>query len=56
MAGAGSIDLGLQGSTVVVTGAGPIDTPMHATWADDLDEAYRWLRSQARSSRWTEAR
>ena len=22
---------------------GPIDTPIHATWADDLAEAYRWL-------------
>ena len=25
---------------------GPIDTPIHATWADDLAEAYRWLGSQ----------
>jgi NAD(P)-dependent dehydrogenase (short-subunit alcohol dehydrogenase family) len=25
---------------------GPIDTPIHATWADDLDEAYRWLADQ----------
>jgi len=25
---------------------GPIDTPIHATWADDLEEAYRWLESQ----------
>jgi C-7 ketoreductase len=25
---------------------GPIDTPIHATWADDLTEAYRWLSSQ----------
>jgi NAD(P)-dependent dehydrogenase (short-subunit alcohol dehydrogenase family) len=25
---------------------GPVDTPIHATWADDLDEAYRWLASQ----------
>jgi NAD(P)-dependent dehydrogenase (short-subunit alcohol dehydrogenase family) len=25
---------------------GPIDTPIHETWADDLDEAYRWLASQ----------
>jgi NAD(P)-dependent dehydrogenase (short-subunit alcohol dehydrogenase family) len=25
---------------------GPIDTPIHATWADDLEEAYRWLGSQ----------
>jgi NAD(P)-dependent dehydrogenase (short-subunit alcohol dehydrogenase family) len=25
---------------------GPIDTPIHETWADDLDEAYRWLATQ----------
>ena len=25
---------------------GPIDTPIHATWADDLDEAHRWLSGQ----------
>lgn len=25
---------------------GPIDTPIHATWADDLDAAYAWLKSQ----------
>jgi C-7 ketoreductase len=25
---------------------GPVDTPIHATWADDLEEAYRWLGSQ----------
>ena len=25
---------------------GPIDTPIHATWADDLEEAYRWLGTQ----------
>lgn len=25
---------------------GPIDTPIHATWAEDLDEAYRWLGGQ----------
>jgi NAD(P)-dependent dehydrogenase (short-subunit alcohol dehydrogenase family) len=30
---------------------GPIDTPIHATWADDLDEAYRWLKSQVPLSR-----
>ena len=23
-----------------------IDTPIHATWADDLDAAYRWLADQ----------
>ena len=25
---------------------GPIDTPIHAAWAEDLAEAYRWLGSQ----------
>jgi NAD(P)-dependent dehydrogenase (short-subunit alcohol dehydrogenase family) len=25
---------------------GPIDTPIHATWADDLTAAYQWLGSQ----------
>ncbi|MGI8448548.1 MAG: SDR family NAD(P)-dependent oxidoreductase [Streptosporangiaceae bacterium] len=25
---------------------GPIDTPIHATWAEDLEEAYRWLGGQ----------
>jgi NAD(P)-dependent dehydrogenase (short-subunit alcohol dehydrogenase family) len=25
---------------------GPIDTPIHETWAEDLDEAYRWLAGQ----------
>ena len=25
---------------------GPVDTPIHATWADDLEEAYRWLAGQ----------
>src|SRR5579875_1692388 len=25
---------------------GPIDTPIHAPWADDLAESYRWLGSQ----------
>lgn len=26
--------------------ASPVDTPIHAAWAEDLEEAYRWLRSQ----------
>ena len=26
---------------------GLIDTPIHETWADDLEEAYRWLVAQA---------
>jgi NAD(P)-dependent dehydrogenase (short-subunit alcohol dehydrogenase family) len=25
---------------------GPVDTPIHQTWADDLDAAYRWLAEQ----------
>lgn len=25
---------------------GPVDTPIHATWATDLEEAYRWLSGQ----------
>ncbi len=25
---------------------GPVDTPIHETWAEDLDEAYRWLADQ----------
>jgi NAD(P)-dependent dehydrogenase (short-subunit alcohol dehydrogenase family) len=25
---------------------GPVDTPIHATWAEDLEEAYRWLSGQ----------
>lgn len=25
---------------------GPVDTPIHATWADDLAEAYQWLGTQ----------
>jgi NAD(P)-dependent dehydrogenase (short-subunit alcohol dehydrogenase family) len=25
---------------------GPVDTPIHATWADDLEAAYAWLADQ----------
>jgi NAD(P)-dependent dehydrogenase (short-subunit alcohol dehydrogenase family) len=25
---------------------GPVDTPIHATWAEDLDAAYAWLADQ----------
>jgi NAD(P)-dependent dehydrogenase (short-subunit alcohol dehydrogenase family) len=25
---------------------GPVDTPIHLTWADDLDKAYAWLAEQ----------
>jgi NAD(P)-dependent dehydrogenase (short-subunit alcohol dehydrogenase family) len=25
---------------------GPVDTPIHESWASDLDEAYAWLADQ----------
>ena len=39
-------ELADDGIRVNCIAPGPIDTPIHATWADDLDEAYRWLESQ----------
>jgi meso-butanediol dehydrogenase / (S,S)-butanediol dehydrogenase / diacetyl reductase len=39
-------ELAPSGIRVNCIAPGPVDTPIHATWADDLDEAYRWLKSQ----------
>ncbi|MCB1501111.1 MAG: SDR family oxidoreductase [Bauldia sp.] len=38
----------LAGDRIRVNGLalGPVDTPIHLTWADDLDAAYEWLANQ----------
>jgi NAD(P)-dependent dehydrogenase (short-subunit alcohol dehydrogenase family) len=39
-------ELAPLGIRVNCIGPGPVDTPIHATWADDLDAAYQWLAGQ----------
>ena len=39
-------ELAPVGIRVNCIGPGPIDTPIHATWADDLEAAYQWLAEQ----------
>lgn len=39
-------ELAQHGVRVNGVAPGPIDTPIHATWADDLEKAYVWLAEQ----------
>jgi NAD(P)-dependent dehydrogenase (short-subunit alcohol dehydrogenase family) len=39
-------ELAPSGVRVNCIGPGPVDTPIHQTWADDLEAAYRWLADQ----------
>jgi len=48
-------ELAATGIRVNCIGPGPIDTPIHATWADDLEAAYQWLAGQVPLGRIGEA-
>ena len=48
-------ELAATGIRVNCIGPGPIDTPIHATWADDLEAAYQWLAEQVPLGRIGEA-
>jgi NAD(P)-dependent dehydrogenase (short-subunit alcohol dehydrogenase family) len=48
-------ELAPAGIRVNCIGPGPIDTPIHATWADDLEAAYQWLAEQVPLGRIGEA-
>jgi len=39
-------ELAPHGIRLNAVAPGPIDTPIHATWTDDLDAAYAWLADQ----------
>jgi NAD(P)-dependent dehydrogenase (short-subunit alcohol dehydrogenase family) len=48
-------ELAGSGIRVNCIGPGPIDTPIHKTWADDLEAAYQWLAEQVPLGRIGEA-